>query len=150
MIRSARASVPMTCGELVQGVDVDGPFLISCPIDLRGSAVCTRSDSTGHIRVVPDDRVKTADVLSLLMPEGDLRTGLEVLLSNTAPVGRGYGSSTADIAAGLAAAATVVGIDLTVHAIGRLATRIEPTDSSFASGLVIFDHVHGERLGFAR
>ena len=125
---------------------VDGPFLISCPIDLRGSAVCTRSDSTGQIRVVPDDRIKTAEVLSLLMPEGDLRTGLEVLLSDTAPVGRGYGSSTADIAAGLAAAATVLGIDLTVQAIGQLAIRIEPTDSSFAPGLVIFDHVHGERL----
>lgn len=136
----------MTCGELVQGVSDDGPFLVSCPIDLRASAVCTRSDSTAHIRVVPEDRTKTADVLRLLTPEGDLRTGLEVRLSNAAPAGRGYGSSTADMAAGLAAAAIVLGIDLTVQAMGRLAVHIEPTDGSFAPGLVIFDHVHGERL----
>jgi L-threonine kinase len=135
----------MTCGEFVQGVGVDGPFLISCPIDLCGSAVCTRSDSTGHIRVVPDDRLKTAQALRLLMSQGDLRAGLEVRLANMAPIGRGYGSSTADIAAGLAAAATVLGIDLTVDAIGRLATSVEPTDGSFAPGLVVFDHVHGER-----
>jgi len=136
----------MTCGEFVQGVNSDGPFLVSCPIDLLGSAVCTRSDSPGHIRVMPDDRLKTAMALGLLISEGEPRAGLEVRLANTAPIGRGYGSSTADIVAGLAAAATVLGIDLTAEGIGRLATRVEPTDGSFAPGLVIFDHVDGNRL----
>lgn len=136
----------MTCGEFVQGVDADGPFLVSCPIDLLGSAVCTRSDSPGRMRVMPDDRPKTAKALGLLISGREPREGLDVRLANTTPIGRGYGSSTADIVAGLAAAAMVLGIDLTVEAIGRLATRVEPTDGSFAPGLVIFDHVHGERL----
>lgn len=146
MMPVAHATCPVTCGEFVQGVDADGPFLVSCPIDLVSSAVCTRVDSPAGIRVIPSDRDKTAAALRLLSSGRERDLGLTVELTDAVPLGRGYGTSTADIAVALAAAAMVLSLEMPIGKIGRIATGIEPTDGSFAPGLVVFDHVHGERL----
>ena len=37
VVAEAVAHVPATCGELLQGVDADGPVLVSLPIELMGT-----------------------------------------------------------------------------------------------------------------
>jgi len=143
--QGATATVPATCGELVQGVDGDGPFLVSCPIDLWSTARCTRGPARSGLRVVPADRTRTAAALAAFLEQHD-GASLEVQLEGRLPTGRGYGSSTADIASALSAAAALLGTALSTQSLGRLATAIEPTDSSFAPGLAVFDHVAGDRL----
>ena len=66
------------------------------------------------------------------------------------PRGRGYGSSTADVAAALYAVAHAVGHPLSPAAVARLAVEVEPTDSTVFPGLALFAHRTGafwEMLG---
>ncbi len=112
--------LPGTCGELVQGT-LDGvPCLVSCPIDRY---------SIAHIELCPDpnwsvphDAPKTAAALRAgLIYLGQTSWGGRLELDSDLPRGRGYASSTADVAATLYALGEAVGRKLTDTEVARLA-----------------------------
>lgn len=145
----AEVLVPLTCGELVQGVIGGCPFLVSCPID-RFARVRVTIDATGEV-VGPRDRPKaiaaaTRTLSSLAHPE--LGATLEV--SSPFSRGRGLGTSTADVVGAIVATAHAVGRMLPPGDVARLAVSVEPSDSTMFPGLASFDYrsgSHWELLG---
>lgn len=147
--RTAVAFVPMTCGELVQGNCDGSPFLVSCPIDryARVSVIVTDTGETSG----PRDRPKAvAAARRTLAHLGCPSLGLRLDVRSHLPVGRGFGTSTADVVGAIVATGRALGRDLPVETIARLAVAVEPSDGTMFPGLAIFDHrqgTHWEMLG---
>ena len=71
-------------------------------------------------------------------------------VSNPIPRGRGMGSSSADLAAAIAATALALGHALAPEDIAQIALSVEPTDGVMLPGVALFDHRAGliqESLG---
>lgn len=129
------ASVPGTCGELFQG-SLDGePCLVSCPIGVSSTARAGRAGSTSPLP--PKSRRAVA---ALGIPAGSLPT---LALTRRLPMGRGYGTSTADLGAVLHAAAGIAGRPLGDLEATRIAISVEPSDSTLLPGLALLDHRAG-------
>ncbi|MBS4024817.1 MAG: hypothetical protein KGZ96_03975 [Clostridia bacterium] len=140
--------VPGTCGELVQG-HLDGDnFLVSFPINMF-SQVTIELNSAGIIDVYPEwcTKVKLA-VRNTLAYFNRQDLGAHVAISSQLPVGKGWASSSADIFGAISGIAIALNQELSTASLARLALAIEPTDSIFAPGLAVFDHVKGTRLEF--
>ncbi len=147
--RSARAGLPVTCGELVQGT-LDGvPCLASCPIDRTHVAQVSLTEGRG-LNLLTPGHAKTYAALEVAMGAWELAGHVTARLEGDTPAGRGYGSSTADIGAALHALAAAAGLMPDPPELARLAVRIEPTDSTLFAGLAVFGHRDGslfESLG---
>ncbi len=144
----SRVMLPATCGELVQGT-LDGvPCLVSCPIALYGSAELRLEGRSGW--EVPSESPKAAaalraglSYLGQLGPGDRSWAGGRLALRGGLPRGRGYGSSTADVAATLYALGQAAGRSFDAGEVARLAVRVEPSDSTIFGGLALFDHRGG-------
>ena len=71
-------------------------------------------------------------------------------VGNPIPRSKGFGSSSADLAAAIAATGLALGVELTPLQIGQLALQVEPTDGVMFPGITLFDHRAGtlvEELG---
>ncbi len=150
---------PGVCGELVQGILGDSYFLVTCPVDFfarvrvelypGGSGGC--DGSAEPMVFAPPNCSKTAAAVAAALKHL-ARTDLaaRVSVSNPIPRSKGFGSSSADLAAAIAATAAALGQELSPHRIGRLALSIEPTDGVMFPGIALFDHRKGtlmETLG---
>ena len=136
------AAVPATCGELVQG-SLDGiPCLVSCPIDVYSVAM-VRLEGTPRWHM-PEERPKSAAALQLGLRHLGWSRGGVLHLVSPLPVGRGYGTSTADLGATLYALGNACGYAFTPPEVARLAVSIEPSDSTLFPGLTLFAHRGGE------
>jgi L-threonine kinase len=151
MRRRGQATLPATCGELVQGALAGVPCLVSCPIDLWARADVSLLD--GAYWQTPDDAPKATQAMRCgLALLGQTRSAGALRLTSSIPRGRGYGSSTADICAALYALGDALDRPLTAPEIARLAVSIEPSDSTMFPGITLFDHRQGsfyEPLGDA-
>jgi len=137
------ARVPGACGELVQGM-VDGDyFLITCPINIAAEATVTLKPG-GELQG-PRGKSKAMKAVRLTLDHLGSRSGARVEIKNSLPPGKGLASSTADVVAAAVATAGALGAELTLEEIKRLALAIEPTDGTFLPGIVLFDHLRGER-----
>ena len=142
--RTAVAFVPMTCGELVQGSCHGSPFLVSCPID-RYARVSAEVDATGRT-TGPVGRTKAvAAARRTLAQLGHPSLGVRLDVSSDLPVGRGFGTSTADVVGAIVATGRALGRELSPEVIARLAVEVEPSDGTLFPGLAIFDHRQGSR-----
>ncbi|HVA86502.1 MAG TPA: hypothetical protein VNF73_09335 [Candidatus Saccharimonadales bacterium] len=143
--------VPLTCGELVQGVVDDHPFLVSCPID-RFARVRVTINATGEVSGPPNHPKVLAAVMRTLRYLNHSDVGVTVEVTSPLPRSRGFGTSTADVVGAVVATARAVGHTLTPEHVGRLAVSVEPSDSTMFPGLALFDYrngAHGEMLGTA-
>lgn len=159
LVGTATALAPGTCGELVQGMADGVDFLVTCPINQFSRVTVTlRSggDAAAAWPVYGVDRLpKTRRAVARALPEIAKRAGLArltglVSVANPIPVGKGMGSSSADLAAALYAAATAAGVALPPQSIARIALSVEPTDGVMFPGIALFDHRRGrvaESLG---
>ena len=148
-----KARVPLTCGEFVQGNLAGLDFLVSCPVDLFSWAEVwleglEKADPGPEIRVLPPEpsggAIKAARALELALKElgcNGRRAWLKI--SRSLPPGKGFGSSTADIAAASFAAARALGREITPQQVARIALSIEATDGTMFPGLTLFDHRMG-------
>ena len=149
VVSRAVAWAPGACGELVQGV-IDGrDFLVTCPI-ARYSRVSV--EVIGSTLDVPEDCSKLRDALqrTLDLLGAPLDLGLRVQVSSDLLRGKGLASSTADIAAGVAALGRLLDRELTPRELASVALQVEPTDGLMFPGLACFDHRRGtwqESLG---
>jgi L-threonine kinase len=140
-------SCPLVLGECVQGQIRGGPhFLITAPIKLDSRAEFIADLSRDHITVEPAHCVKSLEaVCQYIAGENLPLSGLLRVYTGT-PTSLGFGTSTADIAASVRAAAAAWNRSASPEAISRIAISIEPTDGSMFAGSVAYAHREGRLL----
>ncbi len=137
LVTKTTACLPCTCGELFQGTLEGELCLVSCPIAIYS---CAGVD-TELPNPTPPGR-KTRQALDILRKSWPRQS--QMWVRTPLPVGRGYGTSTADIGAALAAACAADRRELPVQEAARIAVRVEPTDSTLFPGLTLFAHRSGK------
>jgi L-threonine kinase len=118
---------------------LDGsPCLVSCPIDIYSTARIIPADGyqpdPEHHKM--EQAVRQMEIL--------VNRRIEVQVTNPLPVGRGFGTSTADIGAAISIIAHSLNLTMPAEAASQVAVHIEPTDSTFFPGLSLYDHRRGQ------
>ena len=145
-IRRATASAPGTCGELAQGL-LDGVLcMVTCPIDLRSVATVELSAGGGTVSAPPDSPKAAQAVRATLEFLGETGVDARLELESPLPRGKGMASSTADVAAAIAATASSSGRKLFPEQIADIALGVEPSDGVMFPGVAVFDHRDGKIL----
>ena len=150
LVGRATAVAPGTCGELVQGVVNGVHFLVTCPVNLYARVTVALYRGARGV-FAPDDCPKARQAVGEALAYCG-RDDLGVLLTvhSAIPRGKGMGSSTADVAAAIAATAAALGRALSPAEVARLALAVEPSDGVMFPGIALFDHRQGrlaEELG---
>ena len=143
---SASVRAPGVCGELVQGM-LDGThFLVTCPVDFYARAQVTLH-SDGNSVEGPAECPKAVAALRATLSFLDRSdTGAQLSISSPIPRSKGMGSSTADVAATIAATALAMGTELSPETIMRIALSVEPSDGVMLPGIALLDHREGQIL----
>ena len=142
-IRRASASAPGTCGELAQGM-LDGVLcMVTCPVDMRSVATVELTPGEGRV-IAPEDSPKALQAVKVALRYLD-EPGLNarLWLNSRLPRGKGMASSTADVAAAIAATASATGRELSPAQIAGIALEVEPSDGVMFPDVIIFDHIRG-------
>lgn len=141
-----KARAPGTCGELVEGTINGRDFLISCPIDLwteitfeSSSKELENNDSKADM-FLPKTRQAVSSALSTFSVGN---TNFNIMRESTIPEGKGMGSSTADISAGVTAAARALSRNISSCFVADIALGVEPSDATMYPGIYLFDHKKG-------
>lgn len=137
--------VPGSCGELIQGYINGTNYLISCPINVY-SQVEVELTNTKKINI-DKTKVKSYQALKLLLQDFNINSlGLKIDFNSNLLDSKGMGSSTADISALLIAVMDLLKKEIDLELIKNIAIEIEPTDSTFFDGLVMFDYINGKHI----
>jgi L-threonine kinase len=125
-------------------------FHITLPIDLWSEATVQLGEEA--LVLVADtaggkECTKALAAVNLAMSHLGLKQmGAALSLTSPLPRGKGMASSTADVAAAIAATAAATGRYVQPSDIARLALHIEPTDGLMFPGLALFDHRDGRLM----
>lgn len=130
--------IPGSCGELIQGMIDDIPFLVTCPIDMYAKASISKYFSYLPYKAKLA-RSKTLDYLKA-------KSFDKFCLMTQLLPSKGMASSSADIAAICQLTALSCHKQLNENEIAKIASTIEPTDGIFCKGIVRFNHLNGEIL----
>jgi L-threonine kinase len=142
-VREGRGTAPGTCGEFAQGILSDGtPFHVTCPINKSATVVASLRDAKAlnilglgeHHRKLELAIQHTVELLDLGAVEVTVRHWSDL------DIGKGMGSSTADVLAGMRAIADAVGENLTPETEGRVAATVESSDGSMYPGIAAVNH----------
>ncbi len=145
MVKKISASMPGTCGELVQGT-IDGRnLLISCPIDMWSEITLYPDYPLVYSHQLKKVRHAIGYVKRLQQSSESAGVLPKVVRRSVLTPGKGMGSSTADVVAAYYAACLLWVRQASVSEAADIALQIEPSDSTMFSGLTIFDHIHGQR-----
>ena len=137
------ASAPGTCGELAQGM-LDGVLcLVTCPIDIRSVATVELLPGSGRVEAPPDSPKAAQAVRATLDYLGETGADARLSLESILPRGKGMASSTADVAASIAATAAAAGRRLDPGQIAGISLGVEPSDGVMFPGISVFDHREG-------
>lgn len=143
-VKRARALCPGSVGEVLQGVIGGREVLVSLTVD-RFSEMEVILDA--GVSSTPPGLWKSKKALELALEYfrgGHLRERVTLRRRKSLPEGKGFASSTADIAATVGAVAHLLGRKIREEEIARLALSIEPTDGTFFPSWCLFDHLRGE------
>lgn len=135
---------------MAQGLLGSSYFLVTCPVDFFARVRVDLYQDPIGINVPPNCGKTAAGVLRTLEYLGYGHLGARIAISNPIPRSKGFGSSSADLSAAIAATGLALGIELTPIQIGQLALQVEPTDGVMFPGIALFDHRDGalvEQLG---
>lgn len=139
----ATVCAPGACGELVQGLIGGILCHITCPVALYATVTVELGGSAEGVHA-PGDRPKTARAVeTTLRFLNAKRSSAAVTLTSELPIGKGMASSTADVAAAIAATGLALGARLAPEQIARLAVHVEPSDGVMFPGIALFDHLGG-------
>ncbi|MGT2933975.1 GHMP family kinase ATP-binding protein [Streptococcus catagoni] len=138
-MKKIRVSCPGSCGELFQGVYQGQEVLLSYNIN-KVSQITLSSHPKKH--KLPKRKSKLRAALQLLPDLEKIRVDHKSQL----PIGKGYSSSTADLASFLQAAFLYQGTFKTADEISRLCAQIEATDSVAFSDWTVINPLTGERI----
>ena len=146
ILGAAAVRVPGSCGELVQGLGPSGYFLVSCPVDFF-SKVSVEIFAGDRGVDAPESCPKTAAAVKATLAHlGRADVWARVSVNNPIPRSKGLGSSTADVAAAIAATALALGQEFSPEEVARLAITVEPSDGVMFPGIALFDHRDGRRM----
>lgn len=143
-IKKVKVSVPGSCGELFQGKIGNDRLLISCPIAKYSNVRAELKNNYEGVRANKDLPKSLLAVEILLDKLMERKIGIELKFSSELLVGKGMGSSTADIAATLAAVMILINDRIDWKLLKDILLKIEPTDSTIWPGLTLFDYRVGE------
>ena len=151
ILGTASVLAPGTCGELVQGMTGGVDFLVTCPINQfsRATVTVSRGDGNGdRVRGI-DHLPKTRQAVTAALGRMARCLGVpglfaDVTIANPIPVGKGMGSSSADITAAVCATGKAAGFDLSPEAVAKIALAVEPTDGVMFPGIAMLDHRQGK------
>lgn len=141
--KEGRGTAPGTCGEFAQGILSGGtPFHVTCPINKSATVVASLRDAEAlrvlglgeHHRKLELAIQHTVELLDLGAVEVTVRHWSDL------DIGKGMGSSTADVLAGVRAIAAAVGESLTPEIEGRVAATVESSDGSMFPGIAAVNH----------
>lgn len=135
---SFSVKIPGSCGELVQGMIDDVPFLVTCPIDMYAKASITK-----YFSYLP---YKTRLARNRTLDYLNTKSYAKFCLTTELLTGKGMASSSADIASICQLTALSCKRKLNQDEISKIATSIEPTDGIFCKGIVRYNHLNGEVL----
>ena len=145
----ASASAPGTCGELAQGM-LDGILcMVTCPIDLysRATVELYPRQPLGELRTGiegPVDSPKACKAARAALDcLGYAGVGGRLWLDSPLPRGKGMASSTADVAAAIAATAKAAGAEVSPRVVAEIALSVEPSDGIMIPQVAVFDHREG-------
>jgi L-threonine kinase len=141
--KEGRGTAPGTCGEFAQGILPDGtPFHVTCPINKSATVIAQlRPAAAWSVTGLSPDHRKLELALEYVAEELDLGA-VEVVIrhSSDLDIGKGMGSSTADVLSGIRALAAAVGENFDIETEGRLAARVESSDGSMYPGIAAVNH----------
>ena len=145
-IGTSTVRAPGVCGELVQGM-LDGiHFLVTCPIDFFARAQVTLYNDGSSVDG-PADRTKALAALKATLTHlGREDIGARLVIQNPIPKSKGMGSSSADVAATIAATGLALGTQLSPETMTRIALSVEPSDGVMFPGIALLDHREGRIL----
>ena len=151
ILGSATVRAPGSCGELVQGINGQGYFLVSCPVDFYSRVKVElrhpAGGKCGPVIETPLGLDKTARAVSAALAHLDRRDlTARVEVRNPIPKSKGLGSSRADVTAAIAATALALDRELDPEEIARIAITVEPTDGVMFPGIALFDHRDGNTM----
>ncbi|MED5589117.1 MAG: hypothetical protein VX581_09755, partial [Chloroflexota bacterium] len=150
LLGSAIVRAPGVCGELAQGVIEGIHFLVTCPVDFYSRVkVDIYSDGPG-VEAPQDCGKAAAAVRRTLFHLKNAKVRAKLSINNPIPRGKGMASSSADLAAAIAATGLALGEEISPYQIAQIALSIEPTDGIMIPGVALFDHRAGiirESLG---
>ena len=150
MIGTATVRAPGVCGELAQGVIEGIHFLVTCPIDFYSRVTVDLYTGGPGVEAPEGCEKAAAAVRRALSQLKNAKVRAKVTINNPIPRGKGMASSSADLAAAIAATGLALGQELTPYQIAQIALSIEPTDGIMIPGVALFDHRAGiirESLG---
>ena len=145
-VGTATVRAPGACGELVQGM-LDGVhFLVTCPIDFFARVQVTLYNDGPGIDGPIDCPKADAALRATLAHLGHNHIGARLVIQNPIPRSKGMGSSSADLAATIAATGLALGTRLSPENIARIALSVEPSDGVMFPGIALLDHREGRIL----
>ena len=141
-----RAITPGTCGEFAQGPLPDGEqFHVTCPINKTATVVVEiRPARKYKLTGLHAHQSKLAMAIGYACAYFDL-DGIDIHTwsSGDLDIGKGMGSSTADVLAGIRAVADAIGETLSPEQEGHLATKVESSDGTMYVGIAAVNQKTG-------
>ncbi len=137
------ARCPGSCGELIQGILLEGEKLISYPINCY-SYVKIEEGHQNNKAYYPKAYLALEKVLDYFGEDPTLAEKLRIEIQSEIPKGKGMASSTADLGATLLAATKYLEKEISPEEMAELCLEIEPTDSILFPQLTLFDHIKGQ------
>ena len=134
---------PGTCGELAKGRLDSAAVMVTCPIDFGSQAIVELSHGSRCVHGPADAPKARKAVESTLGLLGRPELNARLQLASTLPRSKGMASSTADVAAAIAATAAALRSSLSPRQQADVALSIEPSDGVMLPGIALFDHIEG-------
>jgi len=150
LLGSATVRAPGVCGELAQGVIEGIHFLVTCPVDFYSRVKVDIYPDGPGVEAPQDCDKAAAAVRRTLFHLKNAKVRAKLTINNPIPRGKGMASSSADLAAAIAATGLALGEEISPYQIAQIALSIEPTDGIMIPGVALFDHRAGiirESLG---
>lgn len=147
---AGRASATMHHGEILQGVfRHEGGLrrgLVTLPCRMHAVRAEFTPNDAGAVTVSPPWKAKARRAAELALTALGIPAGGHLVLSDDVPVGRGFGSSTADVVAAIGAVRDAFARPLSQKEVARLAVQAEQASDAvmFTFSSVLFAHRDGE------
>lgn len=139
-----KTKCPASCGELFQGYMDGKSSLISYPIDIFSTV--TLKEGISKEKTYPKAYEGVKKTLEYFGYNSSLYKDINLNINSDIPIAKGMASSTADLAATILATSKYMGKNISEEEIGKIAVKVEPTDSSIFKDITLFDYLNGNLI----
>ncbi|BEP28714.1 GHMP family kinase ATP-binding protein [Helicovermis profundi] len=144
MSKILEVRVPCSAGEFLQGEYKGVEALVSCPIDIYSTITIVKGISKNKLLSKSLKAIKNfKEKYKISNTKMD---NINLTIDSPLPYGKGYATSTSEIAGIFIALSTYFKKDFSIEDIAIFCANIEPTDSIFLNDYMIFDHLNGNIL----